>query len=52
MLKKNHDFQGSIVNKTGGSYENIKIRIGQTQTSFNLPKKAWKSKEISTSNKI
>ena len=49
---ENHDFQGNFVNKTGGPYENIKVRIGQTRKSFNLPKNAWKLKEISLNNKI
>ncbi len=45
-------YLGSIVDTVGGTEQDIKTRIGKARTAFNLLKKVWKSREITTTTKI
>ena len=45
-------YLGSIINKAGGSSENVKSRIAKAQGVFSQLKKVWKNRKISLQTKI
>ena len=45
-------YLGSKVNTTGGTDNDIKIRICKARTAFNLLKKVWNTRQISRNTKI
>ena len=45
-------YLGSIVSTDGGTDEDIKARIGKARVAFNLLKKVWKARDITTSTKL
>ena len=45
-------YLGSVVDTTGGTDKDIKMRIRKGRTAFNILKKIWNVREISKSNKI
>lgn len=45
-------YLGSVVDTSGGTDKDIKVRIGKARTAFNMLKKVWNAGEISKSTKI
>jgi len=45
-------YLGSIINITGRTGENILARIGKAHSTFNTLASIWRSREITTTNKI
>ena len=45
-------YLGSIVDTTGGTDQDIKIRIGKARTAYILLRKIWNSRELSRPTKI
>ena len=45
-------YLGSIVDTTGGTDQDIKIRIGKAKTAYILLRKIWNSRELSRPTKI
>ena len=48
----NSNYLGSILDKTGGTYEDIKARIGKARTAFVMLGKIWKATNISVKTKL
>ena len=46
------NYLGSVIVKSGGTDADVKTRIGKAQSAFNMLKKVWSSREISTSTKV
>ena len=45
-------YLGNVMDKSGGTDTDVKTRIGKAQAAFNMLKKVWSSREISTSTKV
>ena len=45
-------YLGSVVDKSGGTYADVKTRIGKARSAYHMLKKAWNSREIGTSTKV
>jgi len=45
-------YLGSVLNKNGGTDEDIKGRIQKARTSFRMLRRIWKSKELNTRTKL
>ena len=45
-------YQGSIFNKSGGTEENVKVRIQKTRVALLILRKIWKTKQIKLKIKL
>ncbi len=45
-------YLGSVVDTSGGTEQDIRSRIGKARTAFNILKKVWNSRTITTNTKI
>jgi hypothetical protein len=45
-------YLGSVLSATGGSYEDIKTRIGKARYAFNTLRPVWRSTSLSTHSKL
>ena len=45
-------YLGSVINITGGTYEDVLARIGKARSAFNTLASIWRSREITTTTKL
>ena len=45
-------YLGSVVDETGGTMADTKVRIGKARSAFNNLQKVWKDRSITTKTKI
>ena len=45
-------YLGSVVDTSGGTDKDIRVRIGKARTAFNMLKKIWNARDLSKSTKI